>query len=302
MPPLVIWRLCDGKPGHESQTLGLVQALRERVNCQVYEINVNGGWRSWRDLLIGRCPVAAAMPSPDILVGAGHATHAALLACRRARGGRAVVLMRPSLPLACFDLCLIPEHDGVAARDNVLVTRGAINSLHASAGGDPELGVILLGGPSTHFGWDDALLLSQLEEILHKTDKQWVLTTSRRTPLSTLDAVRQLPPDQLQVVAYEETKPGWVAAILQRTSQAWITEDSVSMVYEALTAGVACGLLTLPEKKSGRVSQGVRQLINDRLLVAFPDWQVGAALQRSEQPLNEAARCADWISSRWFVS
>ena len=32
--PLVVWRLMDGKPGHESQTLGLVNALKRLATEQ----------------------------------------------------------------------------------------------------------------------------------------------------------------------------------------------------------------------------------------------------------------------------
>jgi mitochondrial fission protein ELM1 len=34
-----------------------------------------------------------------------------------------------SLPIHCFDYAIIPEHDGIAASDQVIVTQGALNPM-----------------------------------------------------------------------------------------------------------------------------------------------------------------------------
>ena len=117
--PLIIWRFIDGKPGHQNQTAGLVQALVDRVAVDSHDIIVRPDWRNWLGLLTARCPLGRGLPDPDILLGAGHATHVALLACKRARGGRTVVLMQPSLPRQWFDLCIVPSHDGVPPGERV---------------------------------------------------------------------------------------------------------------------------------------------------------------------------------------
>ncbi len=39
-PPLVVWQFTDGKPGHESQTRGLIAALRRRADVHAYPIDV----------------------------------------------------------------------------------------------------------------------------------------------------------------------------------------------------------------------------------------------------------------------
>ena len=38
----IIWRLTDGKPGHESQSLGLAHALQRMRPCQLIDIPVSG--------------------------------------------------------------------------------------------------------------------------------------------------------------------------------------------------------------------------------------------------------------------
>ena len=94
---LTVWRFVDGKPGHENQSLGMLRALAEHVEVRVEEIPVKRGWGNLADWLLKRCPNRPA-GHPDLLVGAGHATHLPMLACRRACGGRTLVLMKPSLP------------------------------------------------------------------------------------------------------------------------------------------------------------------------------------------------------------
>ncbi|MFN3595388.1 MAG: ELM1/GtrOC1 family putative glycosyltransferase, partial [Thiobacillaceae bacterium] len=112
---LTLWRLIDGKPGHEKQSLGLAQALQRLAAARWYDVRVHGtAFASVRAALqwaLRRFPAGHGLPAPDLILAAGHATHLPALAARRAYGGRIVVLMRPSLPLALFDLCLIPAHD-----------------------------------------------------------------------------------------------------------------------------------------------------------------------------------------------
>jgi len=297
---VVVWRLLDGKPGHENQTLGLVNALAELLPTAVHDLPAVGGWRAWLALLLGRCPQAAALPDPDLIIGAGHATHVDMLACRRARGGRAVVLMRPSLPRNWFDLCVIPAHDGVAASTRVLVSRGVLNPLRPSAEKNPGIGLILVGGPSAHYGWDQAALCAQVAAITMRDPRSWMVATSRRTPDATVAALQALAVDNLSIVPSANTAPGWLAAQLAPAPMVWVTEDSVSMLYEALTAGAACGVLPVPRKRAGRVSAGVDMLLDDGIVGSYVAWQNGQSLVPPADSFDEAARCARWIRQQWF--
>ncbi len=298
--PTVIWRFSDGKPGHVNQALGLLQALAERGAVEVHEIAP----LPWR-LALGICLTRkrtpwTRLPDPDILLAAGHATHLSALAARRSRGGRIVVLMRPSLPLAWFDLCLIPDHDDPPQRPNVIATRGVLNRIRPAAVKDPQLGLILLGGPSRHYGWDEAQVLAQIATIVATDPLHWLVATSRRTPASTTEALSGLAPGKPALVPWQDVPPDWLPEQLGKASAVWITEDSVSMVYEALTAGAACGLLRLPQGRESRVSRGIAKLLGDGLLVGNP---AGAALtdrSLSARRLDEARRCAAWITQHWL--
>lgn len=299
---LVVWRLKDGKPGHENQTLGLANALGRLHAVKVHDITVPPRWRSWLALLTGRCPDSADLPAPDLLLGAGHRTHAALLACRRACGGRAVVLMRPSLPLKWFDLCLVPAHDDVAPSNRVVTTQGVLNAVTAAAADPARPGLILVGGPSAHHGWDQKGLVSRLRAIIDRDARSWLLVTSRRTPDNTERALAGLTNPSVTLVAWRDAEPGWLTSQLPGTPVAWVTADSVSMLYEALTAGAACGVLPVPETRSSRVSEGLRGLLSGGIVTGFEDWQHGRLLQLPPQPFDEATRCARLILDTWFAS
>lgn len=299
--PLIVWCFTDGKPGHENQSQGLLAALRERARVDDFLIHVADCRAGLVSCLTGRIAIGQELPDPDLIVGAGHATHLPMLNARRARGGRVVVLMKPTLPTAWFDLCVIPAHDRPRHRDNILVTRGVLNRVRHSARRDDSAGLILVGGPSAHVVWSGADVAAQIREVLARTPgMRWTLTTSRRTPadfLAQLDA----DPAALAIEPCEQTGPDWLPERLARAAQVWVTQDSVSMVYEALTSGAAVGLLTVPWRDArDRLARGVAQLVQDGLVTAFDAWQQGRVLAPPANPFNEAERCAAWIAERWL--
>jgi len=164
-------------------------------------------------------------------------------------------------------------------------------------------GLILIGGPSRHHGWREKELLAQVETIVQREPKiSWMLTTSRRTPPTTTTRVAQLKAKNLKVVPLRETGPGWLPQQLSGASYAWVTEDSVSMVYEALTAGCATGLIAVPMRLRGRkkIQRGIEALARDALATPFAVWENGARLALPKPPFNEAARVADWIIEQWL--
>jgi hypothetical protein len=298
---VVVWAFTDGKAGHESQTRGLIEALAGHRVLDVRWIRIPAYASVLTSLMTRRFLPGADLPPPDLLIGAGHRTHLPLLAARRSRGGRAVVLMKPSLPRVWFDLCVIPEHDNVTG-SKVFTTRGALNTLRPGAK-DARAGLILIGGPSRHHGWREKELLTQVEAVIKRERKiRWTLTTSRRTPPSTTRRLQTLAQANLTVVPVSDTGPGWLSGRLAAAACAWVTEDSVSMVYEALTAGCATGILAVPARLRGKrkVQRGIEALTRDRLATSFRDWQAGARLTPPATPFNEAARVADWIVQQWL--
>ncbi len=293
---LTIWRISDGKPGHDNQSLGLAEALLRRMPGGEHCISLaeNGGF--FARLRMAK-KAAAALPAPDLILGAGHATHPVLLRLARRYQARSVVLMKPSLPLSWFDLCIAPEHDFPTRREspNLILTRGALNRVTPGSG-EKSGKLILLGGPSKTHGWDGEALLEMLAQA---TDRGgWELTDSRRTPADFLDQARHKLPG-VAVISHTQTPPGWVPEKLRMAKEVWVTEDSVSMIYEALTSGARVGLLPMPRlAKNSRVPRGVDALIAEGFLTTHAEWQKTRRLAAPPQALCEADRCAEWLLRR----
>ncbi len=291
----VVWRFSDAKAGHDSQSRGLVAALARQVPLQCHELRAGAPGQAGRWWLRGCFPAGEHLPAPDLLIGAGHATHLPMLAARRARGGRSVVLMKPSLPRRCFDLCVVPAHDGVRPGTGVWVSEGALSAIRPGRDRDADSGLIVIGGPSRHVHWDDADILRQVEALMRRRPRQWSLTTSRRTPGPLSAELCRRYPDQCRPFA--ATGVDWLPAQLARAAEVWVSQDSISTIYEALTAGGRVGLLQVRLRRRARVGAALGRL-QAAGWVSPPGAEHLAA--GPPRPLDEATRCAQWIIKQWL--
>lgn len=290
-----IWIISDDKPGHLNQSLGLAEAIqRQRTDYRVETLPALSKRQALWQLLAGKTPSEA----PALIIGAGHRTHLTLLAYGKTTTAPTVVMMKPSLPKRCFDLCIIPAHDQTQSSANQIVSAGALNRMQPGQA-DGHTGMILIGGPSKHFGWDDQQLLTQLKQI-SQGELQWTLTTSRRTPDSFTTALQQTGLNNITLVPYADTAHGWLAQQLPNVTQCWVSADSVSMVYEALTAGCAVGLLDVPQTGSNRISAGLDQLVQSKTVQRFVDWDNDKLAPPAER-FNEAERCAALVIERFSL-
>ena len=301
--PVILWQICDGKRGHQSQSTGLVEALARRASLSVHRVAAPPLNRSLASCLSRKTPWAQDLPAPQVAVGAGHATHACLVALRRLYRARTVVLMRPSLPLGWFDYCLAPAHDEPPLRDNVIITTGPVNPLQPRSNHEPEHGLILIGGPSRHYRLDAAALLSRIRQVLAGgTRRRWTLSNSPRTPAQLTRELAGLESDGVEVARWDRCDDDWLAGALARARDVWVSEDSMSMIYEALTAGCRVGLLPLPRKSSSRLHRAIDNLLHDSFVRAHDDWLAGAGLADPPRPLDEANRCARLLLEKGLLS
>ncbi|RCW66544.1 hypothetical protein DET61_11092 [Marinobacter nauticus] len=286
----------DGKAGHRNQSLGLAEALvRLGSATTIEQMAPLSRYHAVMALIFGRLPWSR--EKPRLIVGAGHGTHLTMLALKRCWRVPVIVLMKPSLPFFLFDLCLIPEHDSPPSRGNVAATRGALNRIRPGVK-VPGSGLVLVGGPSRNNDWDETQLAAQVDQVCKRSPGSWTVATSRRTPASTVRRLESLT--GIELVLAENTTPDWLPKKLATAGQCWVTEDSVSMVYEALTAGCAVGLLPVPWRREGRLLRGVNALKGQGLLTPFERWS-GEPLPAPLQILNEADRCADIVRSRGLI-
>ena len=295
--------ISDGRPGHENQSAGLAAALAQRTGASVQTVRLAESPLKW----ITRFPAASASangePRPDLLIGTGHRAHLPLAMAARRFGARSVVIMRPTWPVSLFDLCLIPAHDCTrrCSGTNVIQTRGALNRIPENVPAKQARGVVLIGGPSKHHGWNPAELAEAVSAVVSaKPELSWVIGDSFRTPNEFLGLLQQqkLP---AQLVPHTQTTPEWLPAQLLAAEEVWVTEDSVSMLHEAVTARARTGVLPMPVlNRNARPLRAVEGLIANGYATRFSSWQANGGSLPNPKLLNETARCADLILERLF--
>lgn len=299
-PAPIVWRIHDERPGHMNQTRGLVRELAALAGAECFDIPTCTQWQALRWLVIGRFPPGAALPRPDFILGAGHDTHLALLAARWAYGGKAIVLGKPSLPFHLFDLCLTQRSDEPPQLPHVVLTDGVLNCVDPSDRHRKDRGLLLIGGPSGAHDWDNQAMCRQIAAVVSAhSEVEWTLTNSRRSPSDLMPQLADLRLRNLTLVRHEDTSPQWVAQQLAEGGQAWVSEDSVSMVYESLTSGAAVGLLEVPVRREGRVTRGMKGLEAAGWVTRFSQWALTGSLNTPPGQLHESRRCAALLCERF---
>ena len=303
--------LLDGKPGHVKQTQGILQALQDLIGVDIRELPVAAQpfCGVLRQLFLLACPGKGwfhpLVEGADLLFGTGSRTHLPLLLYKKSYGIPAITCMSPSAIIRRnFDLCFVPEHDGLAESSNIMHTVGAPNCSRNKGRHQENQGLILLGGvdAKSHF-WHSTGIADMVREIVAKeSSMQWTISSSPRTPQDTVYLMRELAAAHAHVTffAYQETQPGWIEDQYDKNSMVWVTSDSISMIYEALTGGCKVGVVPLIwRKENSKFKRNEDLLLQKGLVLSFSLWQQGQATWRENIELNEAQRCAERILQIW---
>lgn len=300
---VTIWRFTDGKPGHDSQSKGLCAAIEKLKDCKRFDISIDPLHKNISNLLLKRFPAGKNLPDPDLIIGAGHGSHLPMLAARHARKGKIIVLMKPSLPLSLFDLCLIPKHDSPPDHDNVITTTGALNPIQFNKNKESNKGLILLGGPSRHFYWNNDSIIEQLDNILSdNTNLAWTIANSPRTPAEAFMVIQKKGFNNVEFLSYKNTNTNKLHELIYKSQTIWVSADSISMIYESLTSGADVGLLEVKEKAESRINNAIKQLIKSGQLTAYSAWEKTKSLKYSGGALNEAERCSGLLLERGMLN
>jgi len=298
-----IWLLTDNKAGHRNQLKGLGNRLRVLTGASLHWIDASEVtvpvWRA----LLGIAPALnSELPSPSLIVAAGTGTHRLLLSLRRVRRAKTLTLMKPGFPLGWIDGVITPAHDAVHS-NHVLLTEGALNSITPLARiTDKPEALILIGGPSPHFEWDNDVLLGQINHLIGQYPAwRWTISGSRRTPEELMARLDELQGPKITVVHPKDTYQDWLSHQLAGSRAAWVTPDSMSMVCEAATAGVPTGIFELPARPASRVAQGIGGLVENGRIARWTDH--AAVMAEETVPtatLWESDRAARWIIDRYL--
>lgn len=320
MKSLSIIAYFDGRPGHEKQTLAILHALADITATEVIQKKVSVSTvsfcRSWAAYLLSSLhhPKKGEYCRPvDLLIGSGSHTHIPMLLEKKSRTRLSpglpyvVTCMTPdSLLLDKFDLCCVPMHDQPAARDNVFVTLGPPCLPGPAKRPESSRGLILVGGlDKKSHKWNSRLLVEQIDTIIHRNPSMaWTLSSSPRTPEDTCRKLEDMASSMgvLSFFRSQDTPTGWIEEQYASHGTVWVTADSISMVYEALSAGCSVGVLPVEWlREDNKFQKSLNILYEKNLVVDFERWHNSAEMVLpSAEPFNEAMRCAREICRRWW--
>lgn len=198
----------------------------------------------------------------DIIVSTGASTIAANILLKYENNARNIVVMKPGLGRSNkFDLLILPKHDAPRKiQSNILVTELAPNRVVFSGRqGISEKGIgLLIGGDAKGFKLTRQAVGNVLDGILkiaEELDYDIFVTTSRRTT-SEIDSflksrLKDLKRCKLLVIANEGNIEDAVPKILDMSEVVAVSQESVSMISEA----VCSGKYVIVFKETGGVSK-----------------------------------------------
>jgi hypothetical protein len=269
MTALRILILSDGRPGHYHLAEGVAAAIARRRPVVIARAEVKrqpltsarvlkgllyaGRAGSTTLLRLGYRLDARALPPCDLVVSGGGDTIAANAAIARLRNVpnifcgtlRHLAPERFSLVVSSYarhkDLprhlvCLKPsafDPDALA---------GGTRRAGRNAQGHPTRALLLVGGDSGLFHYEQQewrRLLDALPELTAAWGTRWLVSTSRRTDPIVGDALADLarPGDVIErFVDYRTAGPGTLPDLFAEADMAVVTEDSSTMLSEAVAA------------------------------------------------------------------
>tara|TARA_R110001592_G_scaffold89971_5_gene264676 strand:- start:1803 stop:2798 length:996 start_codon:yes stop_codon:yes gene_type:complete len=308
---LCIWIFHDAKPGHLSQLEGLVNRLSFHTACDTQWFDITKNKLNIQNLFF--IPeFLKNQTTPDLIIGAGHSTHLSVLIAGIKLTAFTSLIMKPSLPSSFFDAVICPKHDGLKDSIKILNTTGTINKIipesTTTESSKKNKHIILIGGPSKHFVFDEAQLISSIQKVCQNdTNKIWHLSDSPRTPKNFIATLKKLSIPNLKLYSFTDASFGKLNDVLNQSAFTWVTPDSMSMLYESLTSGTITAVFDMtPSKirKPSRIVRQVQQLISEGSVINFQSWQESngktASMKFTPPSLTlwEADRAALWLLQR----
>ena len=264
-----------------------------------------------------------------LFISAGSKAAPFCLALAKATHNKCAVLMTPSvLGTKPFNYAIVPEHDNPDRKaENIITTIGAPNHIYAPSLKDiashyfsgknlegHKVIALLIGGSDANYRINSRWARNILTPFREIRDAKILITTSRRTGEGVEDTIQEIfsgCPNVEYMFLYSRTpNQNSITAILGAATHVIVTEDSVSMVSEAVTAGFRVGLIRLP-RTTGKIKHmlgfGARRfdemfaklsdmgLIQDFGPEVYFQKFIEAYEQKHGQDFNEAKRAADWI-------
>ena len=271
--PPTCWIITEGIAGTENQCLGLAAAMG--LAPVVKRIGLRFPWTFISPYLrfghahafIAKTGGPLEPPWPDLVIASGRKSVAASLYIREQSRGKSftVQIQDPRIAPDFFDMVIVPNHDPLRG-ENVIVTVGALHKvtqgLLNTARKDfaarltplpaPRIAVLIGGNSKTHRMTPAIMqrIAEQLAMVSHQ-GFSLMITVSRRTDAACADILRASLGDLPHVHFWDGTGDNPYLGYLAHADFILVTNDSVSMVSEAISTGKPVYTLSL-EGGSGR--------------------------------------------------
>lgn len=269
------WVVSEAYAGLQAQGLGLAEAAG--LAPDIREIAARAPWKFvtaklWPRPLAALPPGQLVPPWPGIVIACGG-TGAAVGLAMAGRGTDIVAVQHPRMDPRRFRLVVVNRHDDLTG-PNVLITRTALHCVTAArlAAARVEwadrfahlprpLVSLLVGGSNGRFRLDVTVasaLVAQLAAMMHADRVGLVVTPSRRTD----PAVVKLFTDMLGPLGafvWDGSGKNPYFGMLALSDLILVTEDSVSMISEAMATTAPAMLARLPgrSRRIGRFIEDV---------------------------------------------
>ncbi len=312
------WVLVDGIAGHDSQSLGVAEALGAEFETKPIALTgvaaMAAGLRSaillhW----VGSAALPLVPPWPDVVIATGARLGAVARTIKRQSGGQSFLaqIMSPGIGAQDFDLIAAPRHDQRGRAPNRIETTGAPHRVTAGRMAEsaehwrarfehlPRPWIsLLVGGATRKRAFDGALggeLGRKASALARSRGGSLLVSTSRRTT----DAAAAALESAIDAPCYvhhwrdgEANNPYF--GFLGLGDGAIVTGDSMSMCSEACATGKPVYIFAPPAIIKPAFARLHRELYDlgmaRPLAETFEDW--------SYPPLDTAAVIAAEIKAR----
>lgn len=262
----LVWILDDGRPGNTHQAIALAQALGYPYELKSLAF---GPLSLLHNRLLGASRLGlqrssagtVAGPFPDLVIAAGRrSAPVARWIGRQSRGAtRLVQLGRKGGDVAGnFDAVVTPVYCHMAPHPHRIETMLPLSPLALSAGGEgvsagrSEAGtLVLVGGATRRHLFDDAVVAefaSRLRKFQRYTREPMLVSTSRRTPPEALARLQAELGGVARICTPAELGNRYMG-LLQTANRVVVTNDSESMIADAISSGHPVFIHTLPLKR-----------------------------------------------------
>lgn len=300
------WIITEGMAGTENQCIAVAEQLGVRYTTK--RIGLQFPFNHLCPFVLKTAPRSSITgidwndDMPDLVIASGRKAVPVALQFPNAY---TVFIQDPKIKTSNFDLVAAPQHDDVKG-DNVIHTTAAPNritdDLLQKAQSEFDFSplpskkiAILIGGNSKTHTMDDNFgygLYESLLPYMQLDDYGFMITMSRRTPDNIANHIRDLFNDSKSVV-WDGNGANPYHAFLAYADYILVTEDSTSMLSDALTTGKPVYKLPLQggSEKFTRLYQNLKR----RCLLKDFD---GELKSWDYKPLNDAKKISDVIKEK----